>query len=290
MRRMRLAGLCLVAALAVCESLPASASANHGGELSGTYRKCQTSPKLNGHWTGEYTNNTCTEVSATHEGKYNEAALGTEEDISLKGKGGIATFYVYRVPFEEGMWRLEYPSQGAEWTVACAKSKAVGAVTGQRTGWMRVTFTRCTATPASTGIPVKCSAKLETSQMPTELGTFAAEASHPPYSNGELSIGERYPFPVAALTCGSTKFELTGGIGNPELVKPALRGACSTTIELSFRVSLAGQPEVWADGITGGQGLPTTVVGETLFGTGLETTQTFKSKVPLCVVKEDEEA
>jgi hypothetical protein len=288
--RLGTAGLCALAFVAVSAMLTTSAFAINGE--SAKWRTCVPSPKIDSHGTGFYTDSACSMESASHEGGYEEAPWATGETTALKGKGAKSTFYIYA--FNQG----ETGSDGVVWKVECAKDKSDGELTGPHAGWIQVTFEKCTGIHESEGTTVQCKSaagkgKIATAKLVTELESFDSNQEEDDYFGyAELVIGKNYPQPVVTFECGSTEFELTGGLGAPEVLEPVLNRSCSKTLTLGFKVDQAageeGVPlpfEGAPGGYGGGSGHPTTVIEGTLFGTGLEATETvkMKSKSTVCV-------
>ncbi len=293
-KRLGTAGLCVLAFVNVSAILATSAFAINGE--SAKWRTCVPSPKVDGRGTGFYTDSACSMESASREGGYEEAPWEPGETTALKGKGGESTFYIYAS--NQG----ETGSDGVVGKVECAKDKSDGEITGPLTGWIQVTFEKCTGTYESEGAPVQCKSaagkgKIATPKLVTALGSFDSVYEDDDYfGHAELEIGENYPQPVATFECGSTKFELTGGLGAPEVLEPVLNTSCSKTLALSFKVDQApgeeGVPWPWngpPGGYTGGKGHPTTVIEGTLFGTGLEATETLKMKSKSTVCTDNKE-
>ncbi len=159
MKRTRIMGLCVMAALAAFAlSAMAASSAS-----AGTYKDCVAQKK------GEYTNATCSTKSAKakkgkyelapvatcvamKKGEYTNATCTTKSAKAKKGKYEKATKLGYTTATGEA--KLETPSLGG--TVKCSASKGAGAITGPTTGTLQVTFTGC----ETKGVPCESGATL----------------------------------------------------------------------------------------------------------------------------------
>ena len=140
----------------------------------------------------------------------------------------------------------------------------------------RATFSKCTATHEPEGTPEKCKGKLETGKLETLLNNFHGHESNQYAGHEELQTLEEYPTPLASITCGSTTFDLKGGLGDPEVAEPT-PNTCAEAMTLSLGTALGpnleGVPvpyEIWGEE----EGWPFTTVGEELYGTGLESSNT----------------
>lgn len=285
MRWMRRFGLCLMVVLAA--GMVVAASANASAEVR--FQTCEKAPKFNGHDTGKYTEGNCATVSETSEGAYERNPVDEGASLELKGKSGPSIFYIYSLEKEE----LLGHSAGLVWKLECAKDKSSGEVTGPQLGWLKVTFSKCTVTREPGGVPEKCKGKVETSKLATEIEVFnSTKGEEPPhegtpYFGGEMFVGGEYPASVAQFECGATKFELTGGLGDPEMSEP-LVNACSKTVTLSFKVGgfapgeRPEEPEAYGEDWGSLHGRPYTVVNGVVYGTGLQGSETLKSKTSLC--------
>jgi hypothetical protein len=296
MKRVKTFGLCLLAMFAVGAITAASALA---GENPAVYRTCEKAPKFDGHNTGSYTESGCVTESPTHEGGYEMkpwALTEGKEAVALKGKGSKSVFYAHTQVVEEG--QPPEPRDEIVWKVECAKSKSVGEITSPHDGWMQVTYKKCTATPAG-GTQVKCTSSagkgvIETGRIPTALGSFESgseqvEGEYP--GHAELAFGSKSaPTVVASFQCGASTFELTPGLGIPEIAEPSLN-TCSKTMRLSFKVRATGEAVPWGTGLVeyGGSLEPGLAIDGTGFLAGLEATETLKSKTSVCTsIKEPE--
>jgi hypothetical protein len=146
MKRTRIMGLCVMAALAAfAMSAIAASSAS-----AGTYYSCVAQKK------GEYTTATCGTKSvkakkgkyelapvatcvAQKKGEYTNATCTTKSAKAKKGKYEKATKLGYTT--STGAADLETPSLGG--TVKCSASTGAGQITGPKTGTLQVTFTGC---------------------------------------------------------------------------------------------------------------------------------------------------
>ena len=126
MRRIGFAAM--TAAVIALGALSASsvAAAAKGPEYLG----CGKAAKVNKKYTGHYSNKTCSEVSATNEGKYERVA--DKFPVKLKSKFGGATIYLYD-PLEHQI----------ESEVPCENGTAAGTITGAREGTLTLSYSGC---------------------------------------------------------------------------------------------------------------------------------------------------
>ena len=89
MRRISIVGLLLAAVFALSALASSSALAAGGPE----YLACGKAAKSGKKYTGKYANKTCSEVSATSEGKYERVAL-KKFPVKFKGTIGVTNVYV----------------------------------------------------------------------------------------------------------------------------------------------------------------------------------------------------
>jgi hypothetical protein len=171
MKRTRIMGLCVIAALAAFAlSAIAAASAS-----AGTYKVCVAQKK------GEYTTSTCGTKSAKpkkgkfelaplatcvaqKKGEYTTNTCSTKSAKPKKGKFEKATKLGLKSSTKEAA--LETPSLGG--TVKCSASTGAGALTGPTTGTLQVTFTGC----ETKGVPCESGATIgtiETLPLETKL-------------------------------------------------------------------------------------------------------------------------
>jgi hypothetical protein len=93
MKRVRIIGLCLLAALAVAAVTSATASA----ELP-EYAVCGKATKAEGAWKGHYTSSLCTEASKVETGGEYEIAKGFGKKATFTAKGGESLVASSEVP------------------------------------------------------------------------------------------------------------------------------------------------------------------------------------------------
>lgn len=125
MKRVRIVGLCLLAAVALSAMAASSAYA-------GEYGKCTKTKEVDKQYTGNYTNRNCTSVSYTGHGKseYEWYALGSSGfpgPVSITGSTKVAT------------------SESAFGNFTCKKSTSTGELTGPKAGTEVITYTGCEA-------------------------------------------------------------------------------------------------------------------------------------------------
>jgi hypothetical protein len=284
MRWMRRVGLCVMVVSAVGAVAAASALAKPT-----RWQVCEKAPKFNRHDTGKYTESNCATKSETSEGEYELNPWQTGDIWTFKMKSATSVFYGYRVK-NHSLLVEPQNSAGIVWKLECAKDKGSAEITYYEQAWLQATFSKCTATHEPEGAPEKCKGKLETGKLDALLGSGHANGQY--LGHDELQTLEEYPTPLASITCGSTTFDVTGGLGDPEIAEPA-QNACAKTMTLSFRVDVGpefegtpfeGTPvpyESWPEP----RGWPFTMIGEEVFGTGLESTETLTRKGGICVAQ-----
>jgi hypothetical protein len=180
MKRTRIMGLCVMAALAVVAfSAMAASSAS-----AGTYKYCAAMKK------GEYTTSTCaTKSPKAHKGKYElksvEACVSQKKGEYTTNTCATKSAKPKKGHFEKVAGRgytsstaeakLETPSLGG--TVKCTASKGKGEITGPKTASLQVTFTGC----ETKGVPCESGATHGT------IETFPLETSL--IEHGEKGLG-----------------------------------------------------------------------------------------------------
>jgi hypothetical protein len=180
MKRTRIMGLCVMAALAVVAlSAMAASSAS-----AGTYKYCVKQKK------GEYTSSTCgTKSSKPKKGSYELASVEpcvkqkkgeysnntctTKSSKPKKGSYEKVSGLGYTTATGEA--KLETPKLGG--TVKCSASKGKGSITGPKTATLQVTFTGC----ETKGVPC------ESGATPGTIETLGLETSL--IDHGEKGLG-----------------------------------------------------------------------------------------------------
>lgn len=270
----------MMVVFAVAAVAAASASAREN-----RWQACEKAPKFNRHGTGKFTESNCATKSETSEGEYELNPWKAGDKWTFKMKSAASVFYVYGLRNHSNIFAPEN-STGVVWKLECAKDKGAAEITNTEEARLDVTFSKCTATHEPGGAPEKCKGKLATGELDKALLNDRHTTGEKKYGNhDELQTLEEYPTPLASIICGSTTFELTGGLGDPEIAEPA-QNACAKAMTLSFKVAtgpnLEGVPvpyEIWEEP----EGRPFTMVGEELFGVGLESTETLTRKGGICV-------
>ena len=140
MKRIRIVGLCILAACAMTAVVASAAQA------APEYKACLKLKKAE----GKYSNSTCTKVESKGKGKYE---LGSATGVTYTSKTGEAV--------------LSTPDLGGK--VTCEKSKDKGKITGPTTDEDQVTFEKCTTEGK------KCSSKGETGKKAGTVVTAELE-------------------------------------------------------------------------------------------------------------------
>lgn len=133
MKRSRIAGLCLIATFAASAVSTAAAS---GAQPE--YLACGKAAKVGKAYTGAYADKTCSEVSPTHEGKYERVAPSFP--AKLKGKVGKVDIYLYN-PLTKAI----------EGHFECTSGKEAGELTSASGGTLSVSYSDCRATGGLAG-------------------------------------------------------------------------------------------------------------------------------------------
>lgn len=159
MKRTRIMGLCVMAALAVVAFGAVAASS----ASAASYKYCAAMKK------GEYTTATCgTKSPKAHKGKFElkavEACVAQKKGEYTTNTCTTKSTKAHKGKFEKvgargyttatGEAKLETPSLGG--TVKCSASKGAGEITGAATGTLQVTFTGC----ETKGVPCESGATL----------------------------------------------------------------------------------------------------------------------------------
>jgi hypothetical protein len=192
MKRLQIAGLCVVAVFSLSAAIAATASAKVP-----TWYECGKTAKV-----GKYNNKACTEENTESKGKY-ELKEGLGKEKGLKGKGGLAVLHVKT-------WLGDN-------TIECAKSKSEGKLAlPNLEKEVTVSFSKCIALKTATK-PCQSGAKKGeikisglsgelgyTSESPTEVGLKLESEAHPGPKGELVKFGCGEP--------GYLEVTLTGGL------------------------------------------------------------------------------
>jgi hypothetical protein len=188
MKRIRIAGLCLVAVFALSAVVASGASA---AEMP-VFKVCKKVAK----GTGEFGSKTCTGAKGTGEYSLGEWNEGKEKEPKLKGKNGASTLTSYIKGF------------GIVGAVTCAKAKSEGHVTGSDTESVIVTFEKCESSKESCSSPGETKGKIKTFNL---LGLLILISKEPPVV-GVLIAGGGPGGKSAEFSCGAEKISTVGSV------------------------------------------------------------------------------
>jgi hypothetical protein len=247
MKRIWIAGACVVAALAVAVLGTASASAQP------IYRVCAKLAKIEGKYHGHYTNKNCTTPATAEEeaeGKKNEYEFGAwnegkEAEPKFTFKSGTFTLTSYIKGF------------GIVGAITAAKSSGEGHITGPSTGTEVITLEKMTTSGESCGSAGEPAGTVKTEVLDTELVEI-------PETKGVVVRVEGAPT-FAEFSCGSLKWIQTGAIDG---VVTGDVGVVSKDSTETFSVNAGGEQINTVDGDV----LLTEVVGTGIFESGVNTT------------------
>ena len=246
MKRIRIAGLCLVAVFAMSALVASSASATP------TYKVCKKAA-VKEH--GTFNTKTCTGVSkgGKKEGDYELGAWneGKEKEPKFKDANGASTLTSYIKGF------------GIVGAVTCTKAKGEGHITGASNGNVTVTFEKCSSSGESCASAGEKPGKIKTEELATELAELSpTEVVTRVGTTGDVS---------AAFSCGAEKVVTTGiadGVVTGDI------GAFAKESTQTFSVNAGGEQVNTVDGDV----LLTEVVGVGSFESGENTTAKVKGE------------
>jgi hypothetical protein len=247
MKRIRIAGLCLVAVFAMSAVAVSSASALP------TYQVCKKAA-VKEH--GTFNNKNCTGASkgGKKEGDYELGAWnqGKEASPKTKNTNGTSTLTSYIKGF------------GIVGAVTCTKAKGEGRITGPSTGNVTVTFEKCTSSGESCASAGESAGKIKTALLTTTL------AENEEKTAVIIRVGEAGA-PSASFSCGAEKVVTTGTADGVDTgnVNTFSKDATNT-----FSVNAGGEQVNTVDGDV----LLTEVVGTGTFESGENTTASVKGE------------
>jgi hypothetical protein len=152
----------LLAAAAGAIALLAAASASAAPE----WFACSKAAKVEGRFTGAFTDKACTVPSESGEGKW-ELVPGVGKGKSFKGKGGKSILH------------LVIPGKG-DIKIECAGSKVFGAIAAPNLmHGVRIAFTKCHSLGAPCKSPGAKNEEILTMPLAGHLGYLATEPEHP---------------------------------------------------------------------------------------------------------------
>ncbi len=141
MRRMGIAGSCLLVLLVACMALAGGASA-----ATPEFKVCVKAPKVNKKTTGKYTTAGCNVEEPKGEGKYERASWEHAKKKKKKGKGvkGKKSVFLIINPGESENYETKTTEVGkVESELECESEKSEGEVTGAQTEVVKQTFKKC---------------------------------------------------------------------------------------------------------------------------------------------------
>lgn len=241
MKRIRMMGLCLVAAFALSAIAVSSASAAPPEfKVCAKLKKSKTTKK----YEGKYSNKTCSEVNAKGEGEYELESWLAGKKKSFTGKGGAGTLDSYLPSNESEPWA----GGTILGKVTCKSAKVKGEVTGPKNATAIVEFKTCTSEGKkckSAGAPT---GTIKTEKLGITLGYIDSGKAVGALVEGGAGGAD----PSAEFTCEGLELLATGSVigvvsGNINTI--------SKTYSLAFAVNAKGGQEVvfgeFPEGITG---------------------------------------
>jgi hypothetical protein len=235
MTRIRIVGLCLVAAFAIMAVASAGASA-----AAPEYLVCaKTAKNAEKKYTGEYTDKLCSSKSATHEGKYELESWEHAKKLGFKTKSGTGTLDVY------------IPGTGVVGTTTCAKSKDVGTITGAKTATDVVLFEKCESSGK------QCTGD-QPGTKPGDIETYTLDETLFASAESKTGVAEEVKGggpggESAAFDCEGEEISTTGAVSG-EVTGDV--GVVSKVSHVVFETTLEGAPK-----IASSEPLLTTIVG-----------------------------
>lgn len=137
MRRIKMMGLCLVAAVALTAVAVSSASA-----ALPEYQVCaKVAKNAEKKYTGKFSDKLCSTSEPKGEGKYELESWEAAKKKGFKGKNGVSTLDSYIPENEATPWT----GGTVVGTVSCKSGKSEGEITGPKTSTVTVEFKTCTS-------------------------------------------------------------------------------------------------------------------------------------------------
>jgi hypothetical protein len=267
MKRIRIAGLCLVAVFALSAVVAASASA----ATMPTYKVCKKLSKVEGKYHGKYSVKTCATEATTkeqEEGKKNKYELGEWNE----GKEAAPKF---KDANGKSVLKLYVPGLGVVGTTECAKAKGTGTIIGPSEGSVTVTFEKCTS---SGEVCTSDQVGEKTGDITTSLLTALLIL----VSKSPVVVASRvFPMPPATTSatfkCGKTTVETVGAADGEDVGNVGKIAKESTQI---FATDTEGEALINDEegGTPGEDTLYSTVSGVGTLPSGEETTATLKGE------------
>ena len=135
MRRMGIAGVCLLALLVAGLAIASGASAEPP-----EFKVCAKTVKVEKKYTGKWKDKTCgTEPEPKGEGKYERVSWEKAKKKKFKGKGAKSLFLIINPTDEEG----KEPTGKVESNLECQSEKTEGEVTGPNTATWSTVYKKC---------------------------------------------------------------------------------------------------------------------------------------------------
>ena len=161
MRRIKMMGLCLVAALALAAVAVSSASA-----ALPEYKVCAKATKVGKTYTGKFNDKLCTSANEAGTGKYELEGWEAAKKKTFTGKNGTSTLTSYIPENEATPWTGGAPVG----VVTCKSGKSAGEITGPKTSTVTVEFKTCTSEGKKCSSAGAKAGVIKTKQLTATLG------------------------------------------------------------------------------------------------------------------------
>lgn len=199
MKRIRIAGLCLVAVFAFSAVVAASASAEFP-----EYKTCIKAVPKN---TGNFSDKNCS-VKVGGTGKYELGAWNQGKKLAFKGKNGVSTLDSY-IPENEATFWTGGTIVG---TVTCKSAKSAGELTGPKTSTVTVEFKTCASEGKKCTSPAAKSGVIKTKLLTATLGFI--EGGVGSNVDVESGVGKSAEFNCEGLEISTTGSVIGVNTGN----------------------------------------------------------------------------
>jgi hypothetical protein len=255
MKRIRIAGLCLVAVFALSAAVAASASAT----AMPTYKVCKKVAAK----TGKFGSKTCSTAGGKED--YELAAWNEGKEATPK----------YKDSNGKSVLKLYVPGLGVVGTTECAKAKGTGTIEGPSEGSTTVTFEKCTSSGEV------CTSD-QVGEKKGDITTSLLTALLILVSKSPVVVAARVgPMPPATTSatfkCGAKTIET---VGNADGAVTGNIGTISKDSTNTFSTTAEGEQVINDEegGTPGEDTLLSTVSGVGTLPSGEETTATLKGE------------
>jgi hypothetical protein len=203
MKRIRIAGLCLVAVFAFSAIVTGSASA-----AAPEYKTCIKAVPKN---TGNFSDKNCS-VAAPGTGKYELGEWNQGKKLTFKGKNGESTLDSYVPEVEAEFWK----GGTVVGTVTCKSAKSRGEITGPKTSTVTVEFKSCASEgkKCTSVSPAGKPGSIVTKPLTSILGLIGPEAVGSLVEAGNEGLNKSAEFNCEGLEISTTGSVIGVNSGN----------------------------------------------------------------------------